>query len=73
MCVLFGVVKEKEERGNRWGQRIVKHSHISVVGVALTRKIGQGTDPCARKLGRSGELWQRNYTVIENRPVSMEL
>ncbi len=27
---------------------IVKDSHISVVGVALAREIGQSTDPCTR-------------------------
>jgi hypothetical protein len=46
VSVLFGIVEQKEERGDRWGQEIVKHGHVSVLGVALVGEIGQSTDPC---------------------------
>lgn len=44
--VNLGIAKQSEKRG-KWCEEVVKHSHISVVGVALALEIGQSTDPCS--------------------------
>ena len=54
----------------------MKDGHISVAGVVLNREIGQSTDPCARisqirKFALRGLA--RNYTIIFNRLVGVEL